>query len=250
MWPTAATCGSVKMTRGESGAVAARVDARVAAEDHVGGDAALVLAHVREQRAAVDVADRVEPIVPGHAQLLVDLDVPARLEPDRLEPEVGRRGTASDADEDLVSLEHVAVLERQLDDAVALDADRARADVDVDAARGERRRGRTVLASSSSRAIRRGPPSTIDTCEPSDDHAWPSSTPTTPPPRMSSRAGTMLDVVPSRFVHACASASPGIGGISAPVPVASTIARRAVCVAAVDVDRALAGESRGAAQQA
>jgi hypothetical protein len=106
-------------------AVASRVDARVAAEDHVGGDAALVLAHVGEERSTVHVADRVEPVVAGNAQLLVDLDVPARLEPDGLEPEVGRGRLAPDADEDLVALEHVAVVERELDGAGPLDADGA-----------------------------------------------------------------------------------------------------------------------------
>ena len=64
------------------------------AEDHVAGDARLVLAHVREQRAAVAVADRVEPaaVDADGAQLVVDLDGLAGLQPDRLEPEVARRG--------------------------------------------------------------------------------------------------------------------------------------------------------------
>ena len=84
--PTAATCGSVKTTRGESGPPALLVEPRVAAEDHVGGDPGVVLAHVREQRAAVGVADRVEPVVPGHAQALVDLDRPAGLEPTASRP--------------------------------------------------------------------------------------------------------------------------------------------------------------------
>ena len=80
VWPTAATCGSVKITRGLSGPSAPCASASALAEDVVGGDPALVLAHVREQDAAVDVADRVEPVVARHPHVVVDLDVarPAR----------------------------------------------------------------------------------------------------------------------------------------------------------------------------
>ena len=58
------------------------------AEEVLGGDARLVLAHVGEQDAAVDVADRVEPVVAGDLHVVVDLDVAAGLEPDGLEAEV------------------------------------------------------------------------------------------------------------------------------------------------------------------
>src|SRR5206468_3335307 len=73
-------------------AVGERVELRIATEDRVGGDPPVVLAHVRQQRAAVDVADRVQPVGAVHAERLVDLDVAAWLEPDRLEAEVARRG--------------------------------------------------------------------------------------------------------------------------------------------------------------
>ena len=58
--PTAATWGSVKVTRGEP---SLRRSPRPSRPRIVlGGDPGLVLAHVGEQRAAVDVADRVEPV--------------------------------------------------------------------------------------------------------------------------------------------------------------------------------------------
>ena len=117
--------------RGER-AVAQRVDARVFAEDDICGDAALVLAHVRKQHAAVHVADRVKPVVPGDAERVVDGDVLPRLEADRLQPEVTRRRSAADADEDLVALEHRAVLEGQADGAVPLDGGRMCADDNLD----------------------------------------------------------------------------------------------------------------------
>ena len=62
---------------------------------------ALVLAHVREQRAAVDVADRVEPVVARRSAGLVDLDRLARLEPDGLEAEVRPSPAPADGDEQL-----------------------------------------------------------------------------------------------------------------------------------------------------
>ena len=85
----------------------------------------------------------------------------------------------------------------------------------------------SFAANSSSRPSSRGAASTIVTFEPSVNHAWPSSTPTTPPPSTISRSGTSSEVVASRFVHACASARPGIGGTAASLPVAITTARRA-----------------------
>ena len=54
------------------------------------------------------------------------------------------------------------------------------------------------------------------------------STPTTPPPRISSRSGIALAVVASRFVHAPSIASsPGIGGMVGVEPPATITARRA-----------------------
>ena len=71
--------------------------ARGLAEDHVADEPALVLAHVREQGAAVAVADRVEPVPRDAAarKLVVDLDELAGFEADGVEPEVaGRRSCA------------------------------------------------------------------------------------------------------------------------------------------------------------
>ena len=68
--PTAPTCGSVKITRGER--PPSERSSTVAAEDRVGDEPALVLAHVRELDAAVDVADRVQPVVARHAQVVAD----------------------------------------------------------------------------------------------------------------------------------------------------------------------------------
>ena len=101
VWPTAATCGSVKVTRGLSAPSLRSGD--LAAEDAVGGDAALVLAHVGQQRAAVGVADDVEPVVAGDAQRVVDLDRPPGLDAERLDAEVGGQGAPADGDEQLVA---------------------------------------------------------------------------------------------------------------------------------------------------
>ena len=68
------------------------------------------------------------------------------------------------------------------------------------------------LAKGSSRSIRRSPRWTSVTREPSAAQACAISTPTTPPPRIASRAGTSLAVVASRFVQGCDSRSPGIVG--------------------------------------
>ena len=86
-------------------------------QDHVGGDARLVLAHVREQHPPVHVADGVEPSA-GHvlgAELVVDLDRLAGLEPHGVDAEiVGVRATA-DGDEQLVAGDGAAVVERERD---------------------------------------------------------------------------------------------------------------------------------------
>ncbi len=81
-----------------------RVDAhpRRLAEDVVGGHPALVLAHVREQRPAVDVPDRVEPVDPSGAQVLVHLDWSLSRQPHRLQPQsLGQRLAADRHQHDL-----------------------------------------------------------------------------------------------------------------------------------------------------
>ena len=84
------------------------------------------------------------------------------------------------------------------------------------------------LANGSSRSIRRGPRWTSVTFDPSAPQACAISAPTTPPPRIPRRGGTSCAVVALRFVHGCASRRPGMSGIVAVEPVATTTARRAV----------------------
>jgi hypothetical protein len=97
-----------------------RERAYVVAEDRVARDAGLVLAHVRERRAAIDVADRVEPaaVDADGTEAVVDLHRPTRLETDRLQPEVGRGRPAPDADQQLVAREFAVVLEPERDRSV------------------------------------------------------------------------------------------------------------------------------------
>ena len=85
-------------------------------------------------------------------------------------------------------------------------------------------------ANGSSRTITRGAPSSTTTLVPSDAHACPSSTPTTPPPRTTRLSGGSVAVVASRFPHGRASARPGIGGTTGPLPVATMTAVRASSV--------------------
>ena len=84
------------------------LDPRVAARDVVGGQARVVLAHVRQRGAAVHVADRVEPRVVGHLERGIGVDVLAGLETDRVEADVLRRRLAADDHEQLVRLGGVA----------------------------------------------------------------------------------------------------------------------------------------------
>jgi hypothetical protein len=119
-------------------AVRVPLEPDVVAEDDVGGDPALVLAHVGEQRASVDVADCVEPVDARDAQRLVDLERPVRLEPDRLQPELAGCRSASDGDEQLVADKPLARVELDRDGAVSADASSAGSDAHLDVACLER----------------------------------------------------------------------------------------------------------------
>jgi hypothetical protein len=79
-------------------------------EDPVRGKARLVLAHVREQRTAVDVADRIQPRDVGHAHVGVDVDQAAGLEADGFEAEIAGRRLSAEGDQ-----HHVAVGGRAVD---------------------------------------------------------------------------------------------------------------------------------------
>ena len=119
-----------------TGAVVA--DLHVLAEDPVGGDPALVLAHVRQEIAAVHVADRIQPLVLGRLQRLADLDRLPRLEADRLDPELRGPRAAADGDEQLVASQAVARLELEPHLPVPRRGDGLDADAHVDPAIDER----------------------------------------------------------------------------------------------------------------
>ena len=103
--PTAATWGSVKVTRGEPMPFGDRLD--LPAEGVLGGDPGLVLAHVGEERPAVDVADRVEPVAAADPQPVVGLEEAALagLDPDRVEADRRRARLAADRDQQLGRLD-------------------------------------------------------------------------------------------------------------------------------------------------
>ncbi len=162
--PTAATSGSVKMTRGASSPSPCRP--RLLAEDVVGRRARLVLAHVGEERAAVDVADRVEPVV---ARRRACGRRPRAGRPGSIPTIRGRcprRWSPADRDEQLHRLERLAAVEL---DVTALtmpapDAHGLGPEADVDAVLAQRlgrpaRRRTPPRAGSGAR-----PPSTSVTC--------------------------------------------------------------------------------------
>src|SRR6266496_2158911 len=77
---------------------------RIPAQDHVGGQPTLVLAHVGQQRPAIAVPDRVQPPA-GHADRpapVVDRHKPARRQPDRGQAKVRCGRLSADRDQDLV----------------------------------------------------------------------------------------------------------------------------------------------------
>ena len=62
-------------------------------------------------------------------------------------------------------------------------------------------------------------------------------------------AGTRFEVVASRLFQASTESRPSIGGIAAPLPVATTTARSAISVVVADDDPALAVEPALAAEE-
>src|SRR5207244_3076308 len=105
------------------------LDLNVPPEDALGGDASLVLAHVRQEGATVRIADRVEPLVPRNPHRGVNVDVAPGLQADRLQSEVACCWAAPYGDEQLVGLELFARLEPHRDTALAAgDRSRGRAD--------------------------------------------------------------------------------------------------------------------------
>ena len=109
--PTAATCGLGEHHPRRARLVGGRRGRTT--EDVVGADPRLVLAHMGEQRASVDVADRVKPVRAAHAQLIVDLEVAAGVDPGGLEPELGGARPPADRDQKLVTAQLLVAFEPQ-----------------------------------------------------------------------------------------------------------------------------------------
>jgi hypothetical protein len=85
--------------------VGARAIGDLVAEDDVGGDAGLVLAHVGEHRPTIAVADRVQPIPcdADRLQLVVDLYWLTWGQPDGVKPESRSGRAATGGDRELVA---------------------------------------------------------------------------------------------------------------------------------------------------
>lgn len=99
MCPTAATCGSLNTTRGESGPCACSLTSTWLPEDLLGGDPRLILAHVRKQDAAVDFADRVQPIEAGaRIASSTSIERPGYDHLADLAPHGGRAGARAEVD--------------------------------------------------------------------------------------------------------------------------------------------------------
>src|SRR5215472_11948909 len=189
----------------------------VSAEDRRSGDAAVVLAHVSERGESVAVTDRIQPSArdADRPQRGVHGDRTSGRQPGMLQAETGGGGPAAHRDQDLVACEllparRAAVIRTPVTTVMPSASNAARS---------------SSPANGSSRASSRSAPSSTTTCSlPSRLNACAISTPTAPPPSTSSRGGTSLALVAERLSHGRASASPGMGGIIAVLPVASTTA--------------------------
>ena len=212
----------------------------------------LVLAGVREQGAAVDVSDREQPVVARDPHPVVDLDRLAGRQADRLEPEVvvcGLRPTATSSSS--LCSSRLSSAEGQREDAVAAAAGLRHlgAEPDIDAPR----------ASASQRAARRQTAPRRRAARSRFDERDLASRARTTPARARTRRRLRRGssgareparrVVPARLVHGSSCSSPGIGGIAAPLPTASTTARRASSSSSLDAHAALAVEPGVAADQ-
>jgi hypothetical protein len=100
----------------------------------VGCDPRLVLARVRPQRPPVGVPERIQPLRARNAQVLVDLNVTARRQADRLQTELVGARMATDSDQQPVALALRAVLQAQHQPAVTTLGTRgAHAEMNLDA---------------------------------------------------------------------------------------------------------------------
>ena len=183
----------------------------VAAEDVGGRDPALVFADVGERPDPGDVADR--PDAFGGAHPLIDLDPlggAIRIDPGRVEAEAVDPRLAPGRDQQLVPAELGAVLEGE---RVALPAPIRRARLDPESQLDSLRAQGLVSASpraGASFGSRRSSPSAIATDAPRRERAWPSSTPTGPPPRTIRRCGISVSAVASRLVQTSSSSSQSV----------------------------------------
>ena len=181
-------------------------------DDRRAGLPGLVLAHVREQPPAVDVADAVQPRA-GRAPAASrrrrgTCPAPARRCRRRCRAVPARRPTATSTSSPRTS-PSAAVRTTSVPSR--------RAAVTPTPSRTSTPASRSAAATASPAAGSRGGSSRSAisisvTCEPSACHAVAISQPTTPPPTMSSRPGTSLALVASRGVHGSISRRPSIGG--------------------------------------
>ena len=227
MWPTAATCGSVKITRGLSGPSA---PCEIAVSRPSRSSAAIRAWYL--PMCVNSALPLTSPIAYSHGWPSTRMRRSTAtgcvgVEPELLEPDPLGLRRAAERHEQRVALGGTAVGGRDDDRAVALgDARRllAAADVDAVATRAPPSPARTRTPPRAGAAAAR--PRSASTCEPSVWNACAISTPTTPPPMITSRSGIVLVVVASRLVHASSIASrPSIGGIDGVDPVARITAR-------------------------
>jgi len=94
----------------------------------------LVLAHMSQERAAVDVADRIQPRVAGHLEVLIDGQRFPWREPDCLQAEISGQGLAARGDQDLLAHDDPPVVQQRVDQSlvIAVDALCVNAEADVD----------------------------------------------------------------------------------------------------------------------
>src|SRR5439155_1306168 len=187
-------------------------------DDHVGSDAGLVLAHVREQHAPVHVADGVEPVARNADCLepVVHLDRLARLEADGLEPEVGGRRAAPDRDEDLVAGDGADVAARlshvRISRSPSMGGIAATEPVATTTARSASRRRR--VPSGASMSTSRSPtsrprPRTSVPPAPSSQRTWPASS------QWPARLSRLASAASTSSAPVTASAAPGTRRASA-----------------------------------
>ncbi len=246
--PTAPTCGSVKITRGD----------RAPSERSLALRPRIASAAIRPWYLPMCVSwarPLTSPIAysqswPGTRRSSLDGQRHARLESQSLESDPVRAGLTAEGHEQLVRLDARAVVERDREGAGRERSGSPRRR----AARPRRARAAIAstcsLANGSSRGISRSPRCTSVTFDPSAPQACDISTPTTPPPRIAKRGGTALAVVALRLVQGFASRRPGMSGTRGVEPVATMTARRAISESwPADVDLQLPGDPRSPADE-